>query len=322
MYMKKQLTFEAYLSLIEARKNKLVFYSKYWSYIDNNINDVYNKFTLNELLTAFDSKPEDIHEICINKNSYIFLVEKQEWESNYFNRKIYKIKYVLFHGGSLLDLSKAIVEELNRLKSVGCEYCYLEIPSEDNIVIQAFCQASFKLVETRLTYYSNKIQQFSVEMNNKVRLATLEDIPVIQKVSMSMRNEYDRVHSDVFFENEIADKYLGRFAEECIKGFANYVIVPDELGVPAEAFFATNYNNKDWEKLNIPIGQFALAAVQAATCKGWYGKLLAATCIHLKEKGIEGVITNTQSTNKAVIHNYEKFGFKFGHSSIIFSKPL
>jgi len=320
--MENQLNIEIFNNLIDVRKNKLYHYSKYWSYVDIAKNDVFQYIILPELHTCFQLNHKAIIQVEEKNQVFLFIVEKQEWESNYFKNNIFKINYVLYDNASLLDISKAITKVLSILKSKGCEYCYLEIPSEDNLLIQAFCQSTFRLVESRLTYFHNNLQQFNIEKRNKVRLTNMSDILTIKNVSMTMRNEFDRVHSDVFFGKKIADEYLGKFAEECIKGFADYVIVPDEPNIPVEAFFATNYNAHDWEKLNIKVGQFALAAVQSSTCKGWYGKLLTETCLHLKEKGIKGVITNTQSTNKAVIHNYEKFGFKYGHSSLILSKTL
>ncbi len=306
---------------VDARKNKLIHYSKYWSYLNINQANLWEGMLLPELSNILLHGTDNVI-VESTGHTYIFLVERAGWESGFFKRNIYKIKYVLYGEATVSLLSKAIAVALDVLKERGCEYCYLEIPSEDNLLIQAYCESSFKVVETRLYYYNNKLQDFPHGERSGVRMAETQDIPSIRKASMLMRNEYDRVHSEVFFDKELADQYLAAFAEECVKGFADYTIVPNEGGLPAEAFFATNYNQKDWDKTGAKIGQFALAAVLASTCRGWYGKLLSEICIHMKGKGIDGVITITQSTNKAVIHTYEKFGFKYGHTSLILSKII
>ena len=306
--------------LYNKRKELLRFYSKY-----NSIREVEQEMLdiiIHKELKAFGiDSSTNIIEILTNNKKHYFLIKKMTWESNYFKRTIYKLETVLFNHDDYKILTLAIISFIEKLNDMNCQYCYADIPAEDNLLIQALGVGSFKLVETRLTYSKNNLQNYESEKYS-VRKATIFDLPNLKRVASKMRNNYDRIHSDTFFSNEKADKYLATFAEATLNGFADFVIVPNESGIKPDAFFAANFNKKDCEIYKLKISQFVLAAVDSETCKGWYSKLLSEMCYLLKDSGADYVITITQATNRAVIHTYEKYGFKYGHTSHIFSISL
>jgi dTDP-4-amino-4,6-dideoxy-D-galactose acyltransferase len=62
-----------------------------------------------------------------------------------------------------------------------------------------------------------------------------------------------------------------------------------------------------------------LSAVSSTTNKGWYIKLISEMAYHLKSIGADYAVMHPASTNKAVIHTYEKLGCKLGKTSHILS---
>ena len=194
-------------------------------------------------------------------------------------------------------------------------YFFTEVPSEDTFVIQALNESSFRMVETRLTYYLN-LDTFDSQRFN-VREAIIDDIPNLKRVSSVMVNPYDRFHSDICFNQDIANSFLGVFAEESIKGFADYVMVPNENDIPSDSFLTSKYYKYWWKEIDIKVSKMVLSAVCSETNKGWYVKLITEMAYHLKKQGAEYVLMHPASTNKAVIHSYEKLGCKLGKVSHI-----
>jgi dTDP-4-amino-4,6-dideoxy-D-galactose acyltransferase len=188
-------------------------------------------------------------------------------------------------------------------------YYFIELPAEANILIQSLTSSGFILVETRIHQYLKNIQEFNYQ-KFPVRKANMNDAFNLKKVSSSMRNPYDRFHSDVSFTDFKADQYLGKFAYETVNGLADFVLVPNEYNIKPNAMIAVNHLKDNWSKLNANVSQLVLAAVDSTTCKGWYEKLLSGVCFYLKDLGAEYLISNTQATNKAPIHVNEKLGFK------------
>jgi dTDP-4-amino-4,6-dideoxy-D-galactose acyltransferase len=198
------------------------------------------------------------------------------------------------------------------------EYCFIEIPTEDIKLIQGLGLARFKLIETRMTYYLNNLNEFAYE-RFPVRKANISDIENLKRVAREMRNRYDRFHADNIFSNEISDEFLATFVEESIKGFADYVIVPNAKGVPPDAFLTAKYLKEDWSGIGANISKLVLSAVSSLTCKGWYIKLISEMIYHLRDVGTEYVFMHPSSTNKPIIHTYEKLGCKLGQVTLIFS---
>jgi dTDP-4-amino-4,6-dideoxy-D-galactose acyltransferase len=211
-------------------------------------------------------------------------------------------------GGGISAFKDEVVKE---------NYIFTEIPSEDVYLMQALNESLFRLVETRMTYYLD-LKNYNNKRYN-VREAIIGDIPNLKKVSSKMVNPYDRFHADVFYNKKVADNFLGVFAEESVKGFADYVLVPDEDGLPSDSFLTARYNKEWWGEINIKVSKMVLSAVSSTTNKGWYIKLISEMALHLKELGVDFVMMHPASTNKAVIHSYEKLGCKLGKVTHILS---
>ena len=173
----------------------------------------------------------------------------------------------------------------------------------------------FRLIETRLTYYRDDIDRFECGRRSAVRLATEEDIPSIKRVAMESRNEYDRFHADVFFSASKADEYLGRYAENSVKGFADLVVVPAGVEGEPEAFL-TGVFLPEQAVIGGKVGRMVLSAVGAAR-RGWYRRLIAEMSHMYREMDVKIVFMSTQSTNRAVIRVWESLGYRFGRATHI-----
>lgn len=95
------------------------------------------------------------------------------------------------------------------------------------------------------------------------------------------------------------------------------VLVPDD-NHPMDAFFAGDLIPIENSPLKILSGRLVLSAA-GETRRGWHLKLMSEMCYYLQRRDVQIVFSNTQSTNRAVIHNFEKLGWKYGKSTHIFS---
>jgi dTDP-4-amino-4,6-dideoxy-D-galactose acyltransferase len=296
--------------LIDYRKNILYNYSQYSFYSKADKERIFKHSISDNIFRLKEDNDVQFIEINVLGLNHIFILKFLKWDTDYFKIKTYKLLFVLYQHLDYNILKSAIQKFLKDFFIEKRNYCFSEIPSEDIFTIQALNESGFKLVESRLTYYLD-LQNFQFERFG-VRPANLSDIPNLKRVARIMRNDYDRFHSETIFNCQIADEFLATFIEESIKGLSDYVIVPEDEKTPSDAFVTANYLKNDWEIIGENISKMVLSAVSSETCKGWYIKLISEMAYHLKEIGANYVFMHPASTNKAVIHSYEKLGCKYG----------
>jgi len=296
---------------IDYRKDELIHYAP-TSFFRDNVEQSFDYFVKKEVLSKNKNK---IFNVNIGNETFNFLYEFLTWDSEFFKMPTYKLNFILFDNKNYQNLLKAIL--VFKEKIIKDNYIFIEIPSEDIYVIQALNESLFRLVETRMTYYLD-LKKFENDRYN-VREAVFDDIPNLKKVSSEMVNPFDRFHADVFFDQAIADSFLGVFAQESIKGFADYVMVPNEKDILSDSFLTAKYYKNWWKEIDIKVSKMVLSAVSSKTNKGWYIKLISEMAYHLKEQGAEYALMHPASTNKAVIHSYEKLGCKLGKVTHILS---
>lgn len=244
-----------------------------------------------------------------------FLYTKLNWDSDYFNFPNYKIELVLYNHRDVKILKNALNQFIKKISVIKKAYFVFNIPSEDITLLQAISATGFILIETRLNYYLTNISNYNAKRYS-VRKANNYDIPFLKEVAKKTRNPYDRVHADPAFSNEDADNYLGTFAEESIKGFADFVIIPNIPNKHPFGFLACNNPIQIFDK---KISKLVLAAIDNTDEKGWLLKLLSEVIYELKDKNCDILTTITQSTNRPAINVWETAGFKLAYTSHIFS---
>lgn len=302
---------------LQARDAELFFYSPYnfIRKIDRELQ--VKKLTEQKVLNTGHSPHEKLVEVNSRGHKHFFSFAYLPWDTDYFKIPTYKLFTVLYGHQDFDVLAEAVSAFKKTLFADQRSYCFIEIPSEDILLIQALCQNQFKLIETRLTYFRGDLKAF----DNKrfpVRKAEFSDIDNLKRVAAEMRNVYDRFHADSFFSTAIADQFLSTYVEQAISGLADVVLVPNSPNLPADAFLTAKYLRQEWEAYDCRFSKMVLSAV-SGVCKGWYYKLISEMTFHLAEIGTDYIFMNTQSTNRAVFRTWEKLGYELGATTHVFS---
>lgn len=302
--------------LIDARRGTLPYYSPF-SFLQNRLPELGLAWS-RELRESIRSQNAENISVRVGGHDFAFVTRPLQWDTAFFAMRTYRLDAVLYQPTSpykwLVEALRIFRSELARR---GCEYCFSIVPSEDIVVIQAMNQVGFRLVESRLTYYLD-LSRFSAE-RYAVRRATDSDINSLRKVASEMRNPYDRFHADIAISEQRADEFMGVFAEQSVKGFADYVMVPAEPGIPPDAFVTASYLKDRWPTIGQNISKMVFSAVSRSTCKGWYRKLISEMAYHLRDVGAQIAFMHPATTNGAVIHCYETLGCKYGKCQHVLS---
>jgi dTDP-4-amino-4,6-dideoxy-D-galactose acyltransferase len=316
------------IDLVKYRKEKLQLYSPYSFLRAISIEKQWDSMILPMLKEfeqkfgqKFDTENSNVYQIItveFEGKKHQFLVKHLAWDSDFFGMQSYKLITVLYAHHDFDVLAKA-VEKFKTAFFEKYKNCCLftEMPAEDIFLIQALTQNSFRLVESRVNYYKDNISNFEHERYS-VTDATEKDIPNLRKVAQEAKNDYDRVHADIRFSEAQAANYLAIYAENAVKGFAETVLIPDQIGVPTDAFLAIGLQKSDAKSLETSFARILLTAA-LPTCKGWHYKLMAETVQYAKKNNIEYVLMTTQVSNKAVFRNAFKLGFEIGNITHIFA---
>lgn len=300
-------------SFLTSPKSKIKFYSPY--NFNKNISEtalLQQQFdVINELIIK-----NDYEIVSIKNEQYLFVYQKLQWDTDYFKIPTYRLYNVLSTQNNYL---KEAITVFSETKLPQGAYCFIEIPSEDIQLIQALGENYFKLIETRLTYYNNQLQNHN-HPRYSVKSADINDIPNLKLVASKMRNDYDRFHADKIFDVTLADSFLSTYIENSVLGYADYVMIPNETNLKSDSFLTAKYLKNEWEQLNNKTSKMVLSAVSSETNKGWYIKLISEMTYHLRDNiGSECIFMNTQSTNRAVFNTWEKLGYKLGCTTHVLS---
>lgn len=266
-----------------------------------------------EFLAAVDKGELSLHE---STNGVRIYYRYLKWDSDFFAVPTYRIDYSFIPDGT--RKAKESFEALfAHLQAQHPEfYLFAEVPSEDIQALASMTAAGYRLIESRLTYFNDQIQQFDLTRRYATRRANVDDIAVLTQTAIEAVNIFDRFHADDFFTADEANKFLAKYTENSVLGFADEVMVPAD-GL-ANAFLTANYVNSPGCLSNKKIAKMVLSAV-AAERRGWYVKLIGEMTKKFKEQGIDTAFMTTQSTNRAVLKVWGSFGYRFGKSSHILS---
>jgi dTDP-4-amino-4,6-dideoxy-D-galactose acyltransferase len=299
--------------LLASRSDKLFFYSPY-----NFIREIEKEKQLNHIVYHnLKNESNQQVEIVVEGFEHLFLFAFLDWDTNYFNLKTYKLKAVLFSHQNFETLTKAVNIFIEKTIAEQA-YFFIEIPSEDILLLRALGGSGFQLIETRLTYYRGNLGAYQ-EPRYSVRGANINDIENLKRVAREMRNDYDRFHADSVFSINVADEFLATYIEQSLKGYTDIVLTSNENDLPSDSFLTAKYLKNDWPALGKNVSKMVLSAVSNKTNKGWYKKLISEMTYHLIEQGAEYIYMNTQSTNRAVLYTWEKLGYQLGGTTHILS---
>ena len=298
------------MEMLEARKKEIYFYSPY-SFVRAFNHEAQLENCVYSVIRKFHTHGDNsIIKIDVSGNPHEFFTSFLPWDTQYFGINTYKLSYVLYRHQDLKLLKEAVRLFLQEL-CLEKIYCFIEIPSEDTLLIQSLGSNGFQLIETRLTFFRGDLFSFDHE-RYPVRKADEKDVLNLMRVAREMRNDFDRFHADDIFDKQIADEFLATYIEQSIKGFADIVLTPNEPGLPSDSFIAARYLKEEWEINSINISKIILSAVSAKTNKGWHKKLMSEMTCFLRDEGAEYILMDTQSTNRAVCNSCERLGYRLG----------
>ena len=245
-----------------------------------------------------------------------WLLEQLPWDSGYFGAPVFRLFTGLFGqrvtSGELVRAATALRQRLAGQNDVF--YAFGVVPAEDVRLLQGLTAAGWRLVETRLTYYRDRLPEFD-SPRQPVRGAARGEAACLGRIAATASNPYDRYHADEWFGPARADAYVAKYAENTVAGgLAATVLVPDVSGLPVDSFLAISDLTADAAALQTRLSRVLLSAVGPAN-RGWHVKLVAETLHRAKSLGHEAVLMTTQSTNHAVFRTCEKLGFRLGATS-------
>jgi dTDP-4-amino-4,6-dideoxy-D-galactose acyltransferase len=309
-----------YEKLLEARADKLFYYSSV-NYIRKIKKEAQQKFIFDRIQSLVSATNGNTFHLNIPVNGYdhVFIFEYLPWDTDFFKMRTHKLHTVLYDHSDFNALKQSIGEFYHKLiHEFTNEFLFIEIPCEDNFLIQAINANSFRLVETRVTYFF-EVKNFVPEKRYPTRDANIADIPNIRKTSAEIINVYDRFHSDIAFGPQIAYDFLAKYAEECVKGYSDWTLVPDIPGEEPDAFESLSFLKKENEAYGLKVIKGLLVAASPVTRKGWGYKLFSEAMCKAKELGIDYYMSQTQNANREVIRIWEWVGLSYGCTSHIFS---
>ena len=264
--------------LLHSKSEDLFYYSAFSFLKDTDYRQLTENTVILPLINGIKDKSMNVINIKIENQDHYFIEKYLKWDSDFFQIPSFKIELIICKHTDSVLLNQAINKYIDQIPENS--YYYIDIPTENIYLLQALASTNFKLIETRLNYYLPTVRTQS-ETRYSVKNAGIDDIETLKTVATKMRNKYDRVHADSSFSDEIADKYLARFAEEAVKGFADIILVPNLPDIKPFGFLAANYPKKIEGSF---VSKFVLAAIDSSIEKGWFYKLVSEMVNHRKQK--------------------------------------
>ncbi len=305
-----------YSEMLSQCKDRLFFYSPYSFIRDRDQDAIFVQTVLSPWLEKINRGAIIVRRILVENEPHLVLIEPLPWDTKHFGIPVHKILTVLYAHDSYGLLKKAMLQLASEISNDMDTFYFMQIPSEETYLIQAFCECGFRLTETRLHQTLSNVDSYSHE-RYQVRKAIEDDIENLRAVAMQMRNPWDRLHADIAFKQETADAYLATFIENSVRGFADLVLVPAEGAGPPDGFHTTSYPVKILDK---SVARFGAVAVSNKTRRGWHMKLQSETIYALKDLGADYILLDTQASNRRANWVQAARGFTLAYVTHIFSK--
>lgn len=295
--------------LLHNKQNSLINYSPNRFIKELSKEYLISKTVIEPLLSELKDENVEVIEIYEGEFVHFFILKKLPWDSAYFGFENYKIVNVIYDHDDINILIKVIKSFKNDYCNVEKAYYFIDIPSEETLLQQAFTGNSFRLIESRLNYYFDGVKDYKGSDRFKTRLAYENDAEYLKEIAIKMRNNFDRVHADAHIDSVVADSYIGQYAFNSVMGFADFVLVPDIDKNPPIGFLALNKPSKV-DKFKV--SKLVLAAIDNSTERGWLYKLLSEAIYLLQDYKVDYLTTITQTSNVPAFKTWERFGFKLG----------
>lgn len=247
------------------------------------------------------------------------LMERLAWDSRFFGRGMARLNEVLAAREAPATAAgttavPAIQAALDEARARGIDYVLATVDPRNLAMMRNMAATGFELIETRCHYHMPLAGPPPVRY--ATRLAREDDVPSLARAARETVNHFDRFHADPAIEPADADRLMERWVEASVlEGFADATVVP-AVEAP-QAFCTAKYHREHWDGWKLRLAQPVLSAV-APVHRGWYVKIISELNEHLRSIGAEHSHLITQITNNAVIHCWEKLGYRFGKGEHVF----
>jgi len=221
------------------------------------------------------------------------LIEKVEWDSVFFGRKIGRLTMV--PPGNKLD------KLIQQAHENAYEYLTCRLIVEKITEIQNLERHGFYITDIGAVWEKETAQ--IPEQSFFVRQATLKDAPMLESMSRGLFRD-SRFYNDPFFTYEEADKLFRKWIENSLRNRTGRTFLIENCG-----FIICN---KIKNKGNIVL----IGVVSDMEGKGIGRSLVYKALDWFKTKGVDAVTVRTQTNNIRAMNFYLGIGFKIKHIDI------
>jgi dTDP-4-amino-4,6-dideoxy-D-galactose acyltransferase len=237
-------------------------------------------------------------------------IEELHWDSAFFRKKIGALKVLSNDCSGLKDT-------LKKAKNFGFQYLTCRLATQDTVLIRHLESNGFYLTDIGVTLgmdtlrYFQKKKQSHPKKKDAIEMATLQDIPALQKYITSLFPE-SRFYNDPFFSREEADSLYRAWIENSVRGEAADIV----FHIPGKGFISCR-------KAGRRSGQIVLIGVRKSLRGKGYGTALIKEAMEWsRRERINAVTVRTQLKNTKALNFYLRTGFLVKEYDIIFGRIL
>jgi dTDP-4-amino-4,6-dideoxy-D-galactose acyltransferase len=221
------------------------------------------------------------------------LCEYLEWDSEFFKRRIARLKSNRL---SADELEATIA--WTKSESIDCLYFLAD--SNDSCSIRSAEAFGFELVDIRITL-ERRLDQAMGKASSVIRPARESDIPTLKSIAR-ISHQDSRFYYDGRFPEDLCNALYEVWIEKSCKGYANAVLVPESNGTAA-----------GYISCHLPgpaTGQIGLVGVAPDAQGRRLGQELVQGAMHwFGLNGVDRVLVVTQGRNLRAQRLYQRCGF-------------
>jgi ribosomal protein S18 acetylase RimI-like enzyme len=224
----------------------------------------------------------------------LLTVERQDFDSDIFGRPVYRLK---IRGGGK-GLAEALSDLVRAWVGKDIALCVCRIPAADTDSALALEAAGFRRIECLVTLTCD-LAAWRIPITG-VDLAWPADLGACIAIARSAFS-LDRLHTDPFIPNEIADRQKEAWVRSGLAGGADRSFVVREAGMPVGFLLC---------RIVAGAAVADLLAVAPAHRRQGHGRRLMEAALAHYAGGYPSLRVATQDSNRDAISVYRRLGFR------------
>ncbi|HBG92146.1 MAG: hypothetical protein A2X54_03480 [Nitrospirae bacterium GWF2_44_13] len=222
------------------------------------------------------------------------MIEKVEWDSEFFSRKIGRLTKV--------PQGKKLKNLIHQAHNKGYEYLSCRLILDKIAEIQLLEKHGFYLTDIGIVWEKKIIKNISnlksQISNSNIREATGKDSPMLKTTVRGLFKD-SRFYNDPFFTKKEADKVYQAWVENSVEDKTIKVFVAEKSG-----FITCKRLSKN--RGDIP----HIGVIPKSQGKGIGTSLMHRALKWFKENGVNTATVRTQANNSIAMNFYKKLGFE------------